>query len=309
MILSKIEQLKSITATNSQRINIKCDDCGKQWNSTLINQINGYKKYNKDLCRGCKQHYQVILGIRRIQYINAGISAKKKLSGKTLEEIVGEERALALKEQNSNANKGEKNANFGGKYSHGWGNKEWQGKFKGKTIEEIWGEEKGKELRKHYSETRKGENNNMYGKPSPSGSGNGWSGWYKDWYFRSLKELSYMIYVIERFNLKWETAENSKYKIEYFDHKENKRTYHPDFLINDKFLVEIKPKRLWNSDNVKRKKEAALKFCKENNFIYKLTECTKQISYKEIDDLIKQQKLIFIKRYQEKYDNYIRNLT
>ena len=33
----------------------------------------------------------------------------------------------------------------------------------------------------------------MYGRFSPRGSGNGWSGWYKEWYFRSLLELSYMI--------------------------------------------------------------------------------------------------------------------
>jgi hypothetical protein len=33
----------------------------------------------------------------------------------------------------------------------------------------------------------------MYGKPSPQGSGNGWSGWYKGKYFRSIMELSFIV--------------------------------------------------------------------------------------------------------------------
>ena len=302
MIISEIKQLKNVTITNSQRIIVKCDECNKEWNSTLGNQIHGYKKYNKDLCRGCKYKLDYKEGRRNNSLI---IARNKSNKGKTLEEILGKEKAIIVNQKNSIANKGENNANYGGKYSHGWGNTQWKEKFKGKTIEEIWGEEKGKQLRRHYSETRKGENNNMYGKPSPAGSGNGWCGWYKNWFFRSLKELSYMIYVIERFNLKWETGENKKYKINYLDYAGNKRTYHPDFLIENKFLVEIKPKNLWNSDGVKRKQRAAIEFCKQNNFTYKLTECVKQITFEEIKQLIEDKKLIFIERYKQKFNKYV----
>ena len=42
------------------------------------------------------------------------------------------------------------------------------------------------------SNASKGKNNPMYGKPSPQGSGNGWSGWYKGIYFRSLLYSSFM---------------------------------------------------------------------------------------------------------------------
>jgi len=300
MILSQIKQLKNITSTNAQIVIVKCDVCGKEWKSTLGNQTSGFKKYANDLCRGCKYKLDYKEGRRNNKLI---ILRNKSNKGKTLEEILGKEKAIIANQKNSVANKGENNANFGGKYSHGWGNKEWEGKFKGKTIEEIWGEKKGKELRKHYSETRKGENNNMFGKPSPKGSGNGWCGWYNGWFFRSLKELSYMIFIIERFNLTWETAENKKYRIDYIDYNGNKKTYHPDFFISNKYLVEIKPKSLWNSDSVKRKGNAAEIWCKERNFIYKLTECTKQISFEEIKQLIKNKKLIFIERYQEKFNN------
>ena len=80
----------------------------------------------------------------------------------------------------------------------------------------------------------------MYGKPSPQGSGNGWSGWYKGWYFRSLLELSYMILVIERFNISWSNGE--KIKITYKNFSGINRNYFPDFLLNNKYIIEIKPK-------------------------------------------------------------------
>lgn len=51
---------------------------------------------------------------------------------------------------------------------------------KGKTFEEIYGKEKAVELKEKLSERFSGEGNPMFGKPSPEGSGNGWSGWYKN---------------------------------------------------------------------------------------------------------------------------------
>lgn len=143
----------------------------------------------------------------------------------------------------------------------------------------------------------------MYGKPSPMGSGNGWSGWYNNWYFRSLKELSYMVNVIERFNLKWENGEKSKYKIEYIDYKGNMRTYRPDFLIEDKYLVEIKPKKLWNSKNIKIKKEFAINFCNERNLKYKLIS-PKMLTFNEINLLVEQTKVKFLDRYKKKFEEW-----
>ena len=60
----------------------------------------------------------------------------------------------------------------------------------GKTYYDVWvikyGEDKAKELqklkKKNNSLSSSGVNNPMYGKPSPNGSGNGWSGWYRDFF-------------------------------------------------------------------------------------------------------------------------------
>jgi len=175
----------------------------------------------------------------------------------------------------------------------------WNKKY---TPEEIL--EKIDKFKKNLSIAVSGEKNPMYGKPSPQGSGSGWSGWYKGWFFRSLKELSYMIYVIERFNLKWESAEQLKYRIKYLDYQNISKCYHSDFIINEKYLVEIKPKNLWNSDTVKRKKEAALEFCKKNNLKYKLTESPKSIKFDDLKILVKKGLIVFTKKYQQKFNNY-----
>jgi hypothetical protein len=303
MILSEIKigkQTKKSIIT--QRIDIKCDKCEVQYNSVLYNQISGFEKYNQDLCRSCKQKEQYKQGLRKDQSKKAGEGAKKKMKGKTFEEIHGKDKSDKIKKKISEKLSGEKNPNFGGKYSHGWA--DWPSQ-KGKTIEELWGEATGKRLRKHYSDTRKGKNNNMYGKPSPPGSGNGWSGWYKGWHFRSLLELSYVINVLERFNFSWESAERKKFRISYIDWDGTLRNYFPDFIIENKYLVEVKPKNLYESAQVKLKTAAGEQFCKNNNLIYKLTTPIKTLTIKDIKILKDSGNLKFTKRYEEKYNKLI----
>ena len=178
----------------------------------------------------------------------------------------------------------------------------------GKTLYSVWVDKFGVEVadekllvvKEKLSKRNSGEGNPMYGKLSPKGSGNGWSGWYKGWYFRSIRELTYMVKIIERFNLKWVTGESNKYKIEYSDYKGNKRNYFPDFIINGKYIIESKPKKLWKSDNVIRKKEAAIEFCKERGLIYKLVDVG-TLNNNEIKNLYQNDLIKFLPRYENKY--------
>jgi len=177
-----------------------------------------------------------------------------------------------------------------------------------RTVYEHWLNKYGKEeadkrqLNYKIKQSLKssGKNNPMYGKPSPQGSGNGWSGWYKNWYFRSLKELSYYIKIIERFKLPYKNGELNEFKINYKNYNNIDRTYRPDFIIANKYVIEIKPKRLWNSDLVKRKTIAAKKWCKKNNYIYKLKDI-KNITFEEIKNLNKKGLLKFTDRYEKKF--------
>lgn len=300
MIKSEIKLNKKEYPILTQKITIICDECKKEFNLNLFRQIKGNKKYNKDLCRGCKQRDQIKNGIRGIQYINAGISAINNMKGKTHIEMYGLEKASILKEKNSIANSGCNNKNYGGK---------WHGippatLYKGKTYDEIYGKTKSDIIKKKLSMRFSGKNNPMYGKPSPNGSGNGWCGWYKKWFFRSLNELSFIIFYIERFNFNCESGEQKKYRMKYIDYDGNNRNYFSDFILNNKYMIEIKPKYLFNTIINKKKREIAVLFCKKNNLKYVMISPIKRLSFQEIKKMVDNNEIIFIDRYKEKYENW-----
>jgi len=303
MIKSEIKLNKENIPIATQRIIVICEKCGKETEHYLYNQIKGLKKYNMDLCRGCKQKEQIISGKRGKQYINAGLSAINNMKGKTHIEMYGEEKAAEMSRKNSFANSGKNNANYGGI----WHSTPPATLYKGKTYDEIYGKEKSDLIKGKLSIAFSGKNNPMYGKPSPKGSGNGWCGWYKQWFFRSLLELSFLIFYVERFSIKCETAERKKYKIKYIDYDSNERSYFPDFILNDKYLIEIKPKNLKNSFTNIRKMESAIPFCKKNNLIYKIITPIKKLKFKEINQLFNNKQLKFIDKYEKKFIEWKNN--
>lgn len=154
-----------------------------------------------------------------------------------------------------------------------------QGKNLARDIKAIWIEKYGfEEAKKRESNWRekigihsRGTNNPMYGKPSPIGSGRGISGWYDGWYFRSLRELCYVIEHIEPRSLEWKTGENADYCIPYTKYDGSARTYRPDFIVGNR-MVEIKPKRLWNTPLITLKRIAAEKFCFDRGLTYELVD-------------------------------------
>lgn len=178
----------------------------------------------------------------------------------------------------------------------------------GKTVYDTWIKKYGQieadrrlnKLKIKHSTNNTGKGNPMYGKPSPGGSGYGWKGWYKGWFFRSLRELSYMINVIEVNNQSWITAESDKYRIQYKDLLGNERTYCADFIVDNKYMIEIKPKKLHKTKLIQIKAKAAKKFCKNNNLKYKLID-TKKLTSQEIKDLHNNGSITFTNRYEQKY--------
>ncbi len=175
----------------------------------------------------------------------------------------------------------------------------------GKSFYDVWVEKFGvevadlklKDLKIKQSINMSGSNNHMYGKPSPQGSGNGWSGWYKGWFFRSLRELSYVINFIEPNNKKWISGEAAKIRIPYVDWKGFQRNYTPDFLIDDYLIIEIKPQKLQKTPQVRLKELAAIEYCKNNNMKYEMKDPTPLD-----DDIIKklyhEGTIKFTKRYE-----------
>jgi len=181
--------------------------------------------------------------------------------------------------------------------------------MKGNSYYKVWVKKYGKKIADNMNrecslkKSHKGEKNYWFGKTPPFGSGNGWSGWYNGWYFRSLLELSYMVNIIEKYNIDWVSGEKNEYKIEYY-HNNKKKNYNPDFILNGKYMIECKPKKMWNTKLVSIKKDAAEKFCKENNLIYKM-RYVKLLTDDEILSFYRSGKIVWIERYRIKFENRI----
>ena len=192
----------------------------------------------------------------------------------------------------------------------------------GRSVYDVWVEKYGKEeadrrmaeLKQKQSEHSKGKNNPMYGKSTPKGAGNGISGWYKGWYFRSLRELSYMVNVIEKEGHEWRSLDNTPdFRIKYLDKDGHERSYCPDFLIDNKIVVEIKPEKLQQLDLVVRKQNAAIIYCKMRNLVHIITDVEimdfsiieKMIENEEIK--LTEKSLIKFNKYKEKIQRRIKN--
>ena len=178
----------------------------------------------------------------------------------------------------------------------------------GKSVYEFWltkhGKEKADELlnetKKKWSIASSGVNSPMYGKPAPQGSGCGWKGWYKNWFFRSLRELSYMINVIEKQKLHWRSAETKELGISYIGWQGEARTYFADFLVEERYLVEVKPEKLKSCRIVRLKQDAAVAFCNKNGLQYQLID-PPLLSDKEVKLLYKKGRIKFTDRYEKMF--------
>lgn len=283
-----------------QRVLVKCDECFNTYESVYRNLMRCRQLYGKDYCRSCKQKIQYKQGRRDIQAKKFGEYAKTFQKGKSFEELYGLEKANKLKQGVSSRNTGEKNPNSGAKYSHGFGD-DYLKALMSQPLETRVGKQRALEIKAKLSKAASGKNNPMYGKPSPTGSGNGWSGWYKGWYFRSLLELSYMINVIEAQGLSWESGEQKQYRIPY-ELGGVPRNYYCDFVIGAA-LIEIKPKNLKNMALNLIKRAAAEAWCTDHGFQYLLilSDTFTKLSEKEIADLRNTGVIKFLPRYEEKY--------
>ena len=157
--------------------------------------------------------------------------------------------------------------------------------------------------KKKLSIANSGKNNPMYGKPTPNGAGNGWANWYKGRHFRSLRELQYYVSEIDTHNILCESAQQKRFRIPYKDYNGVDRTYRPDFFVDNHLLIEIKPKKLWNTKEVVAKKNAAEEFCRKMGYEYKLVDvepnslCLKE---KYLNGEIK-----FVDKYKLRFEKYI----
>jgi len=171
----------------------------------------------------------------------------------------------------------------------------------GRKFFDIWTEKYGMEKANLLHENKKkknsiassGKNNPMYGKPTPNGSGNGWKGWFKGIFFRSLRELTFLTVI---FDEDWSTGETLV--IPYSEG----RTYRPDFIIGDE-VIEIKPQKLHNTPNVMAKAKAAKKYCKKMGKTYKIID-PGMLPLQDMVKLVNSGDVVFQERYNVKFEEY-----
>ena len=276
-----------------QKIEVLCDICSSTYQSVLNTYNKNHEKFEKDMCRSCALKNAYAEGKRKSHF---GDYNRNNL-GKSFEDRFGIERSNEIKQRLSDAFIGEKNPMFGQTFqTHGLF-KESQ-RRKGKNLIEIYGDEKAETIREKYSIAASGQNNPMYGRPSPIGSGNGWSGWFNGIYFRSILELSYLVYLINS-KIPFENGEMSKYKIDY-KLNDIEKTYYCDFVLNDGTFIEIKPKSLLNTIVNKVKFSAAKEKHKEK-FIVLTEDDFEKLSFDTIKYYYDINSIKFIERYDKKF--------
>lgn len=115
-----------------------------------------------------------------------------------------------------------------------------------------------------------GKDNPQYGNPAPKGSGRGISGYYQNYYFRSLYEYS-LIKIFERMNIKFICNDIASHKhptkkiVIKYEHNGEVKNYIPDFIVND-YLIEVKNSYHVNSEQNFLKFQEAKKYVNENGF-------------------------------------------
>lgn len=178
----------------------------------------------------------------------------------------------------------------------------------GKTYYEKWIEKYGKEEADRLQELKRaknklassGSNNPMFGKPTPKKAGNGWSGWYKNLFFRSLRELSYIVNVLEPSGKEWKSAESIR--IPYKNYDGSDRTYSPDFICDGQ-LIEIKPHSLIETPLIRLKSEAATNYCELNGLTFLIIDID-VVTLTQLRSLIESGDVILTDRTKEKYSEY-----
>lgn len=100
-------------------------------------------------------------------------------------------------------------------------------------------------------------------------SGRGKAGFYKDHLFRSVYEYAYLKLLEAHGYHIHNDVEYESFRIPYMNEKNHLCTYVPDFFIKaTKTMVEVKPKKRLDEENVQRKFIAAKKYCAEHGLIF-----------------------------------------
>lgn len=130
-------------------------------------------------------------------------------------------------------------------------------------------------------------------------------GYYKGWFFRSLKELSFVL-LCEENGQKWQSAETEELSVTYTDVYGKKRKHFADLLVDKHIIVEIKPKAYQKSKTVKLKSQAMQQFCNKNGYHYMVVS-PKIVPIAKLKELVDKNEILISEELQTKFSKYIKN--
>lgn len=272
----------------------RCQKTTKTNATSYLARLNKYEGFGL-VCRSCALTLRNLSRDPAIQKRMAQKVADNR-RGKTFNEIFGVEKSAAVRQKLSEKNSGVNNPNFGGKHSHGFRDNPLSGPW-----EQRFGKEEADRRKRAVSKRLIGSGNPMYGRPSPKGGGAGWSGWLEGEYFRSLLELSFMLH-LKKSNINYKSAETKDYLVTFKDGDVNK-TYHPDFVLDDGRIIEVKPFKLVSTLlNTLKFKAAIERF--GDKFSVVTEKDFERIEPKNLIQYVDSKQIVLIDRYMEKLDAY-----
>jgi hypothetical protein len=275
---------------------VACDDCTIEQLRTFNQIRNSEQRWNGfHICKPCATRRTNKTKTQE-DYAIAGEAGRLATKNKRLEEIVGETKAKRIKTEYTAKRSGKNNPNFGGKLSRGFADRPLRGKW-----EDLFGIEKAADMKLNMSIRNSGSGNPMYGQPTPKKAGCGISGHYKNFYFRSLLELSMML-MLEANSIVWISAESKNHRFKYMiDGRE--RSYFPDFYLpaTDEY-IEIKPKSLSRSREVLAKLDAVRATGKRIKLLS--DENVNKISYAKLIKLMADQTIVIDNSKLKRVEKY-----
>lgn len=166
------------------------------------------------------------------------------------------------------------------------------------STEQIWMYEHGirkgrkmfKELMSKIADERRGKPGP---RPSPGTFGRGVSGWYRDLYFRSLKELSFILKYEKEHEV--ESAE-AVIRVKYKD-GDRFRHYYPDFILDKTIIVEVKCIYQRDDRITKAKMKALKRYCKTHGYTCRFEDA--EIDHPAIKNLYREGKVVFSTKNEE----------
>ena len=128
-------------------------------------------------------------------------------------------------------------------------------------------------------------------------------GWYRDWFFRSLKELSYAL-TCEKNNLTWVGAETEDFAVYYLDLYGKRHKHYPDFFVDNHIVVEVKPTKHQKGKLVQLKAKAMKEFCDSKGYTYMMVS-PRKVAKSDLEDLIKKKLIKFTDDCKDQIQNYL----